>query len=570
MNIENFDELFPEHILDRGFDYYKSGNIKKIERVDNSWLAKVEGNYGNYKVRISVDQNSNIKTYQCNCPYDGGACKHIAAVFYYIDENEDDLVTENTTIGNSEWENIIKNLPEEDLRSFISNYAKDHIDLQNDLIIQFTQISKNINIEKYRAMLSNHFDDFSDYGMIHYRDVYGAVALADTLLNNAETHIENKNYYEAFSMLAAVAPECLDALQMMDDSDGYCGGTIDKSFLMAQEVINKCNDEELSELIFDWLYESVNNSDYDNYGCAEELLPIFFELANTPKRILKAHQFVDQQIKTAKNDDGWSAKYKLKNAILYKIDLLKKESKPKEIEILIDENLHLSDLLQIRIDEAIENKDTNRAIELINKGIKQAQTDRLAGVENDFKKQLLGIFQILKDDKNIRALALDLYYNGRETMKYYRIYKNTIPKEDWETYRDQIIKNHLKEYNNHYFGSQFRLNLAEIYKEEKMIDALFKEVKKAQSINIIEKYQNLLKQNYSDEIIQIYAEAIEKTAMNTGRSVYVEIAGYLKKLSKLNSGHEAAVLLSNELLEKYNNRPAMKEEFGKLPWIKNK
>jgi len=155
-------------------------------------------------------------------------------------------------------------------------------------------------------------------------------------------------------------------------------------------------------------------------------------------------------------------------------------------------------------------------------------------------------------------------------MKYYRIYKKTFPKENWETYRDQIIKKHLKEHNNHYFGSQFRHKLADIYKEEKMIDALFKEVKKAQSINIIEKYQNLLKQNYSDEIIQIYAEAIEKTAMNTGRSVYVEIAGYLKKLSKLNSGHKAAVLLSNELLEKYNNRPAMKEEFGKLPWIKNK
>lgn len=437
-------------------------------------------------------------------------------------------------------------------------------------MIQFAQKSKNINIAKYRTMLSNHFDDFSDYGMIHYRDAFGAVAFADTLLDNAKTHIENKNFYEAFSMVAAVAHECIDALQTMDDSDGYCGGTISRSFQLVPEIINKCNDIKLSETIFDWLYESVNNPDYDNYGCADELLPLFFDLANTPDRILKAYQFVDNQIESAKNNDDWSAKYKLKHALLYKIELLKKENKTKEVQALINENLHLSDLLQIRIDEALQNKDSNKAIELINKGIKQAQTDRLPGVVNDFKVQLLTIFQQLKDDKNIRTLAFNLYWNGREPMKYYRIYKKTIPKKEWEKYRDQIINKHLKEQSNPYFVSHFNDKLADIYQEEKMIDALFKEVKRAKSISIIEEYQNLLKQHYSDDLIQLYAESIDKMAINTGRSVYVEIVYYLKKLSKLNNGQDAAIMLSRELLERYKNRPAMKEEFGKLPWMKNK
>lgn len=115
MNIEDFEELFPEHILERGYDYYMNGNIKKIEQINGFWQAKVEGNYGDYKVIISVDQNRNIKTYQCDCPYDGGVCKHIAAVFYHIDENEENLESENKNLRSDEWESIIKNIPEEEL-----------------------------------------------------------------------------------------------------------------------------------------------------------------------------------------------------------------------------------------------------------------------------------------------------------------------------------------------------------------------------------------------------------------------------------------------------------------------
>jgi len=75
-------------IFKRGESLHRNGAFRKIngDSVDGHYLYEVDGNFGNYHTKISV--NGGIKT-QCNCPYPGNGCKHIIAILLELfDEQE--------------------------------------------------------------------------------------------------------------------------------------------------------------------------------------------------------------------------------------------------------------------------------------------------------------------------------------------------------------------------------------------------------------------------------------------------------------------------------------------------
>ncbi len=86
------------------------------------------------------------------------------------------------------------------------------------------------------------------------------------------------------------------------------------------------------------------------------------------------------------------------------------------------------------------------------------------------------------------------------------------------------------------------------------------------SIHTIIKYTDHLKEKFPAELLEYYKAAIEIQAEQTGRNVYVSLVQFLKQMAKLKGGLSAAKALKVALLDKYRNRPAMKEEFKKLYW----
>ena len=80
--------LFSSTIRARGARYYRDGNVQKVEKRGNRFEALVRGEHA-YKVRI-VTQGDMVKTVSCSCPYAVGGmkCKHMAAVFFAIENGE--------------------------------------------------------------------------------------------------------------------------------------------------------------------------------------------------------------------------------------------------------------------------------------------------------------------------------------------------------------------------------------------------------------------------------------------------------------------------------------------------
>ena len=75
-------------MFERGEEYYRSGNVTNLEYDGDAATitADVEGNYGDYFVRVS-EENGMIRA-NCDCPYDGYPCKHMAAVMLEFAENK--------------------------------------------------------------------------------------------------------------------------------------------------------------------------------------------------------------------------------------------------------------------------------------------------------------------------------------------------------------------------------------------------------------------------------------------------------------------------------------------------
>ena len=51
------------------------------------WVAKYQGNYGVYTIRMHIDERGNGSDYSCSCPSDYYPCKHIGFIEQAIAEH---------------------------------------------------------------------------------------------------------------------------------------------------------------------------------------------------------------------------------------------------------------------------------------------------------------------------------------------------------------------------------------------------------------------------------------------------------------------------------------------------
>jgi hypothetical protein len=569
MTIQELINHIPFEILQRGQNYFDNGNILQLNQGRNgTWHAEIEGNYGNYEVEIETDNKNNVTNYYCDCPYDGEKCKHIAAVALAINEKNTIAVSSDEEANEESWEQLIEDAKPKELRNFMLDYGVKNQDFRHQIKLAFSlpiSVQNTDNMLYYQSQINGIFDNYDYQGYIDYRSSHKAIGDVTQFQMKADDYYSKKNYNEAFCIAAAITMEGVKAIQCMDDSSGECGGAIYESFQIIENILSSKISAELKERIFNWLYEQVQNSDYSDYGVGDSLEPLFFETAAWLKQLDIAYKFVDAKIIELDKEDGWSKKYYMQSYLGQKINLLQSEGRTAEADNIIDTYLHFEDFRKIRVEQALAESNFEKTEKLILDGIKVAERDDAPGTFHQWKDQLLGLYKQQKETFKYNKLARELFVENTSSIKYFKIYKQTSPKDGWEEKRNKLIAE-LKSKKQGYYARISIDDLAKIYIEEQMIDELFDIVSSSNSIQTIIKYTVHLKAKYPTELLEYYKAAIEIQAKHTGRDVYKELVQYLKQMAKLKGGLSAAKVLKVSLLDKYKNRPAMKEEFRKLNW----
>lgn len=170
--------IFGPVILQRSHDY-----VDEIEEVDYAPGLAQTLIYGSdeYEVAIKHEASTSRLYGDCSCPYDGGACKHLAALLQYLRGAEDldeinyavhASVTEPDHNAPFDFNAWVKARSREELEELILQHAPES--LRKSLSLQAGSASVQTELfqkaEKKVKKLLDEIDEYSDYNADDYEE----------------------------------------------------------------------------------------------------------------------------------------------------------------------------------------------------------------------------------------------------------------------------------------------------------------------------------------------------------------------------------------------------------------
>ena len=562
MTLKNFEDYIPSEILKRGYSYYKNYHIISLEEEDSGvWIAEVSGN-DDYNVTIEIE-GSDIINCDCDCPFEGDICKHIAAVLFAI---RDETISSKTRHKEKSKKSKAKSIDEifnkitkEELRDFITIHFAQNKSLKNSFFARFAEYIDDDEKSKYEIIVKNMVRASEDrYGFIEYRSANYLTGELMELLHKADNMTDKKKLYESLAICKAVIEEIPLLAGQMDDSAGGIRDLLDYSFNIFSEIAEKAP-PELKDDLFKYCIEEYSKEKYHENDLGGEFLSVLPGLITTEDQGKKFLKMLDKQIQLSEVTDFTD--YRVVQLLMVKINFfISRDRKQEALKIVMD-NIQYPDFREIIVDEALNKKDYIKAIQLCYEGIQIAEHKKHPGTVHNWNDKLLSIYESTNNIVEIRKMTKMLFEDFYD-MKYYKKLKSTYGPEEWTNICKSIIDT-IK--NNKSGGYEHASSLANIFIEENYKDRLLKLLQiNQENLTFADEYAEHLIAIYPEELILIYEKGILKMAENTGRSYYKKVADYLKKLQKMDGGKEKVKELVDHFRLIYKNRSAMLEVLSKF------
>ena len=562
--LNQFEQYIDETILKRGLQYFKSGRVNEVEEISpGKYEAIVEGTE-DYTVQLTL-KNGIITEYTCDCPYDfGPVCKHVAAVIFYLQQDELDLnkkpkrtktnqtakPTKRKTVA-QQVEELLEKTTHDELKQFVREKTEENAQFRNLFLSSFAQYNTDESKELYVKQVKSILKTASDrHGFIDWsasRQVGNAI---DNLLKSAQKQIDNHNYKSAFFICTAVMEQMNEALEYSDDSNGDIGGSIEVACEMLYTIAQMQPTEEIRKLIIEYCFTALDKQIYSGWNWHIEILRLAALLLKTEDEIKRIFKQID---KVQRSD------YEKEKAQTIKYEILLKTKGENAAEIYLEQNITNSTLRQEAIQKALEKRDFEKAISIAKDGISYDLKGR-PGLAKKWYDWLLKIAQAQNDSEKIieyaRLLFIDNFMNEQD---YYQILKKHVKPEEWSEFVEAMIQD---------ITTKKRwpdMNLiAGIFIKEEWWDRLLELVKKSPDLKTIDNYEKYLSKNYTNEIVELYAnDILIYMENNMGRGHYQNACRYIRKIIKLGAREKANEIISY-LRNEYPKRKALMEELNKI------
>lgn len=558
----SWKRYFDNRILKRGYEYYKFGNILSLEyNDDNTVDAKVDGTRV-YHVHIDLEDKLGM---ECTCPHyeEGNFCKHLAAVWYAVDndeeayDDEDDYYDEDDDYDDEDKHEVIKNydlkgtcLQLDDINRMVDNcdvevlkeFLKETLNSRSSILTQF--ISKTCSYMTYPLKVYEHevislmnsyryidYDNYEDFekNVFDFIDTYIFKLVQDNRLDDAyhltQLVIRKLNYIdiEEYELLESVLDTILHVWEC---------------------ILEKCNDMDLKRKMFVWF---KNQLDISYLDLTSEIMYILSHYFNEEEFLEQTIELIKYKIQSLKYVDEYR-RYELEKWLEYAFDLNINKEK------YIKEYWHMPWIRQYVIKQSIDKKDYIKAISVL-KESKKRDKDYSYRMTKEYSHQLLDIYQIIGDKEAYKEELWYMVYNYNDvSVETFESLKSLYLKEDWIIEREKIFKIAIRE-----------KRIENLYLKENMLEELFDYITSFHDINKIQSYEDYLKKDFSLELLDIYKKEVLRLVQVTGkRSYYQHIVYLLKRMLTYNEGKIIVKQLIDDWKIRYRNRPAMMQELDKI------
>ena len=578
--LDNFESCVPYRILLRGEEYYEIGAVSELEEDSpGEWTATVEGTE-NYSVEISMD-GKEIKSWYCDCPYDGEICKHVVATLLAIRDNEKKVnrsafskvkveVEEAVVIDETvDIQQLLSFANPQELSQFIYEYASMYSEFKTALLNRFMakELSATSKEKDYRAEIQSVFNDSYYNRKSRYHNRYDDFDCDwETVFNRMDIFLEKADFFLnvgnidttidiALQTLRSIGENYEDGLLYNDDlyPSDYCeqAGDLLIKVIEHPKTTQKQKTAILQEL--GQLAKLSTYRDYDLYDIDELLMKI--NLSVQPAE--KALELIDKLLEERKDT------YDLYQIVLRKVNLLTGLHEEQKAADTIRQYIYLTEIREMEVDKLIASCQYDEAIRLLNEGIEIAEKEEHIGTVDEWLKTKLRIYEMTHQTSDVINTCRLLFVSGRDRLEYYSKLKTLVPKEEWKSFLDTMMKE--TQFSKYFsFGEN---DEAEIYVREKDYERLFMLLLSVNynQLKALMKYAHHLKNTHSEPLIAMYASLLNDYAeQNMGRNHYEFVAQALLCAKKLNGGQEAVKRLVAEFRIKYKRRPAMMEVLARF------
>ncbi|HHT68895.1 MAG TPA: hypothetical protein GXZ85_06535, partial [Firmicutes bacterium] len=271
-----FEHVFTDIILQRGFAYFAEGAIRKLKREGHKIYATVGGSE-DYAVYIEL-KNDGIESLHCSCPHFQGGhnCKHLAAVFYALDE---------TVVEDGELEvysdlslalEILKSLPKEDMIDFFRNELEWNEDLRARFLSLYQgrgSLSESLYHRQIDSVFQHHLGH-QDY--IDYDQVDSFSSDVRDILSSITNLLAAEEYHSAWN-LAEHLVENMSTLAI-DDSMGTTSWIMGELIDLVKRILDE-GPASMQDNIFEWLYAGLREDFFDAHAreWTDVLMVYFFK-----------------------------------------------------------------------------------------------------------------------------------------------------------------------------------------------------------------------------------------------------------------------------------------------------
>jgi hypothetical protein len=525
-------------------------DLKEIS--PNNWLAKYEGNYGIYTIKIVTD-GKKMSRFSCSCPSDASPCKHISiiaqAIVGRIAQSQD--LAEEPGIGIGE---LLAEASRQELSDFIMRQAKYNPELSRAILLEFAQ-KKTDDQNRYtliiRRELAAENADYEDY---EYSGEYLSLHSLDQWLDKAGEFLQQKNYGEAVLISKACIEEYAAWLETVDEERiGYIASFYQSEpFALLQKAFQQSGIS--AQELFDYCMAEMKKKKYSK----ADMFNRFNELLMLAAPGIDPEGFIalqDSLLNEIEDKSSWSAEKILRR----KLDFYQSCGHAKKALKLVEDNLQIKSFRKQMVEKYIEQKKYTEAKKLIHDYKIGLEHDAYRSPSDTWDGLLLDIAQQEKDLPNIKKIAR-MFLDNHFQEKYFHIYKSAFSAGEWTKALEDLINSYQEKEKGQF--SQFA---AEALAAEKAAERLMLYVEKYLALDRLETYYAVFAHSFPEKTLALFRDLIDKYALNnTGRTYYEHIIALFYKMRGIKNGQATVTAMINQYKVRYKNRKAMIEILDKF------
>lgn len=531
MNIKDFENEFEKIILQRGHAYYKDGAVLSIERseYDGEYSAEVEGSEI-YNVSVDMDDSGQIDHVDCDCPYEYGYCKHIAAVLYYLrDMNQKDT---KPVMNKESLSSLIGKCSREQLVKIILDHSEEDHSFRDYLKMLLSECGDiNKYISDFKRIAKQYFSENCDIDKMF--------KAADILIQKAENQNEPTEIIKACTSIISIFEEQSEESYIYDEESWEFNSELDICSDKIKNAVKAVIESENKELIAE-IWPTIINAwtGDDDYSGDDRIFPALMQFAAIPEY----RQKLEEKLICMRNN---SSEYEIGSIDKKRFRIIESYGSEAEADKFIYDHIDDADFRSMAIDNAISAKDYAKAEQLALEG--EATYSNCWGLVDGWMRKRHDIYVLNGDRQKLEDICRRLILRGGS--EFYNEWKACFSESDIHNKIAELLNtnpNHSYEY---------------IVVLENMTDKIYS-LCCDRPDKITEYFLKLKGTEFEEKGIALYEKYLRSYIENSSkRSAYQSFCWKLKKFAK-DCGRRKAQTLADDLRSEYYRRPAFLDELN--------